>query len=225
MLTEVEQEDLHALMDTALRARAVPMQVPARKIANQRLAKRLRNPPNAELLKRLEEEFVAIAVRWGQKRALEASANPENADFLRERIITPKRRDTEQNKPLVGDGLQRQTRVDDLAQFLSTLFVERSHAEHEVVVPLNEDLPEATMKLLDLALEKVTAGMEVAALTRTDLQFVVDVARTLGASWNRIGRSAGITSQAAQRRWDPAARQRSNEYQRSRYRSSGGDAD
>ena len=41
-------------------------------------------------------------------------------------------------------------------------------------------------------------------------------ARSLGASWYKIGEAAGITSQAAHRRWDAEARKKHSDYERNR---------
>lgn len=49
---------------------------------------------------------------------------------------------------------------------------------------------------------------------RAALDQLVAEARRTGASWSDIGRAAGITPQAAHRRWDPAARRKHSDYQR-----------
>ena len=50
------------------------------------------------------------------------------------------------------------------------------------------------------------------------LPHYANVAKTLGASWNDIGRVGGITAQAAHVRWEPKSRERHREYQKDRYK-------
>jgi hypothetical protein len=49
---------------------------------------------------------------------------------------------------------------------------------------------------------------------RADLDEQVSSARAAGMSWANIGKAAGISSQSAQRRWDPKSRRNHAEYQR-----------
>lgn len=51
---------------------------------------------------------------------------------------------------------------------------------------------------------------------KASLDSLVDEARDLGATWSDIGRAAGITPQAAHRRWDDVARQKHTDYERAR---------
>src|SRR5262249_18399945 len=52
------------------------------------------------------------------------------------------------------------------------------------------------------------------ARLRADADELVVKARELGASWRDVSRAAGITPQAALRRWDPEARKRHSDYAR-----------
>lgn len=105
-------------------------------------------------------------------------------------------------------------------------------AMNELLDWLTEDRQQAWMQqgstltvLFDLAreqsLEWIGDYMEQAQEVRERLQQLVDDARRKGATWADIARAASITPQAAQRRWDPEARKRRNDYQRKRAGGSG----
>jgi hypothetical protein len=67
-------------------------------------------------------------------------------------------------------------------------------------------------------LTAIAVGMAEIEVIKNRLQNAVDGARDLDASWYEVGIAAGITAQAALRRWNPEAKQRRLEYERSRPR-------
>jgi hypothetical protein len=70
-------------------------------------------------------------------------------------------------------------------------------------------------------LGSVALLMARASKIRNDLQETVHTARQLGVSWPDIAKAAGITYQAAMRRWEPEAKRKHTEYQRDRGRRGG----
>jgi hypothetical protein len=62
----------------------------------------------------------------------------------------------------------------------------------------------------------IAIRMAAAERTKLELTELVARAREVGITWTDIARAAGITPQAAQRRWDPEARRKHTEYQRQR---------
>jgi hypothetical protein len=70
-------------------------------------------------------------------------------------------------------------------------------------------------RLVD-ALGLLGVRMAQGARLRRDTDAGVAEARALGGTWSDIARAAGITPQAARRRWDPDARKQHSDYERTR---------
>lgn len=128
------------------------------------------------------------------------------------------RMDDPPHKPPAADESWIVGLVDSALQLPNAEF-QRDEAAERLSLLQNE-----RAQILDRALGKISLGMSYAEQIRRDLQLLADAARTFGASWGDIARAADITPQAAQRRWDPEARQRRNAYQKSRYRRASEDA-
>lgn len=79
-----------------------------------------------------------------------------------------------------------------------------------------EAAPPTQDRALLMALGLVSLRMIQSEIVRDDLEALAARARELGGSWSDIARAAGITPQAAQRRWDPIARRKHAEYRRHR---------
>jgi hypothetical protein len=65
-----------------------------------------------------------------------------------------------------------------------------------------------------VVLNQILLRMAQAEAIHEDLQALANEARELDTSWSEIGRAAGVTPQSAHRRWDPDARRKHAEYQR-----------
>lgn len=70
---------------------------------------------------------------------------------------------------------------------------------------------------LDAVLAAVRRTDDAVEAGRAALQQAVEEARTVGASWRRIGETLGITAQSAHKRFDPAARRRHADSMRRHY--------
>jgi hypothetical protein len=95
----------------------------------------------------------------------------------------------------------------------------------EAIDGLSDSLIEKTLDSLDsvqleqqriFTLGKIAARSLQAERIKSDLDALTTTARALGITWNQIGRAAGITPQAAHRRWDAEARRKHSEYRRQR---------
>lgn len=88
-------------------------------------------------------------------------------------------------------------------------FIEQRRAELSAL-----EAPEALM------LSAISTAAEMERHIRNRRQDLATSARAMGLSWVEIGKAAGLTHQAAMRRWDPGARQRAADYGRQRYEAS-----
>lgn len=65
-------------------------------------------------------------------------------------------------------------------------------------------------------IDVIRSESDAIAIAKERLDGYVAVARAAGTSWNLIAKAAGMTPQAAMRRWDAEAREKRREYQRER---------
>lgn len=72
------------------------------------------------------------------------------------------------------------------------------------------------------ALAMITLRTVQTQFIKEDLDELVQKARQDGASWRHIARAAGISPQAAHRRWDADAKARHREYARKHYKAASG---
>jgi hypothetical protein len=80
------------------------------------------------------------------------------------------------------------------------------------------EIPTTLSEQRSVTLGEIAVAMSEAAVLREYLPEAAQRARALGISWADIARAAGISPSTAQRRWDPEAKARHSEYQRSRQR-------
>ena len=82
--------------------------------------------------------------------------------------------------------------------------------------PAEEDVDPAAPGLSSDVLEELYLNLQVMGMLQCNCQELVELGRSLGATWQNIGQTTGASAQAAYQRWSPQGRAKHAEYQRRR---------
>jgi hypothetical protein len=122
--------------------------------------------------------------------------------------------------PLASDGNTRFDVIERLRALSATASDSEWRDESQQIIQQHVAEASASERTAVDALGRIAMLTTSLDRTRGELDDSVRAARSLGISWNAIGRAAAITPQAAHRRWDAEARRKHAAYRSQRRQNS-----